>query len=202
MVQKKFKDLDLKNAFLFAAALSDPETCKIILEVILGREIPSVRVHTEHTLMYSSELRSLRLDVYAADEMEVGYNLEMQNSRKEELPKRSRFHQAEIDVAALKPSDCFMDLKPSYVIFICTFDPFGRGRYRYTFEERCVEDGFPLGDETCRIFLNTCGTDTTEVSKLLVEFLRYVENSSDACVAQATSPQIEKLHTKIQLLKK
>lgn len=202
MVQTKFKDLNLKNAFLFAAALSDPETCQIILEMILGREIPSVRVHTEHTLMYSSELRSLRLDVYAKDEMEVGYNLEMQNNRKEELPKRSRFHQAQMDVAALKPGDCFMDLKPSYVIFICTFDPFGRGRYCYTYEQRCVEDGFPLEDETCRIFLNTRGTNDAEVPQLLVDFLHYVEKSDDACASQAVSPQIEKLHTKIQLLKR
>ncbi|MEH2958459.1 hypothetical protein [Candidatus Merdisoma sp. JLR.KK006] len=39
MAQKKFGELDLKNAFLFAAALDEPETCRLILELILGQNI-------------------------------------------------------------------------------------------------------------------------------------------------------------------
>ena len=35
-MEKKFKDLNLNSAFLFAAALNDAETCKIVLELILG----------------------------------------------------------------------------------------------------------------------------------------------------------------------
>ena len=42
------KDLDLSNAFLFAAAMEDPETCQIVLEIILGTKLPKVNVHTEH----------------------------------------------------------------------------------------------------------------------------------------------------------
>ena len=118
MANTKFKDLNLKNAFLFAAALQDSETCRIILEIILGKDIPALRVHTEHCLLYSSDFRSIRLDVYARDEVEISYNLEMQNGEKAELPKRSRFHQAEMDVASLKPGDSFRDMKPCYVIFI------------------------------------------------------------------------------------
>lgn len=201
MARKKFKELDLKNAFLFAAALEDQETCQMVLEIILGRPIPKVRVHVEHSMLYSSDFRSVRFDVYANDEVDVAYNLEMENGRKEELPKRSRFHQAEMDVTALQPGDDFMDLKPCYVIFICTFDPFHDGLYRYTFENRCLERGFALGDEACRIFLNTRGTNEDEVPELLVNFLHYVENSSDTYIKQTSDPQIERLHEKIHKLK-
>ena len=31
MEHKKFKDLDLKNAFLFSEAMSDAEICKMII---------------------------------------------------------------------------------------------------------------------------------------------------------------------------
>ena len=31
-------------------------------------------------------------------------------------------------------------MKQSFVIFVCTFDPFHIGRHVYTFENRCVED--------------------------------------------------------------
>ena len=61
--------------------------------------------------------------------------MEAQNKNEGNLPKRSRYHQAEMDVSSLKPGQDFNDLKPGYVIFICTFDPFGKKLYRYTFEE-------------------------------------------------------------------
>lgn len=202
MARKKFEELSLNNAFLFAAAMQDAETCQMVLEIILGRSVSNVAVHVEHTLLYSSDFRAVRLDVYASENMEVAYNLEMENWDKEQLPKRSRFHQAEMDVAALKPGEDFSDLKPSYVIFICTFDPFGYGLYRYTFENRCLERDFGLGDECCRIFLSTKGTNGDEVPKLLVDFLRYVEDSSDACAAEISEQRIEKLHEKIRVLKK
>ena len=39
---KKFQDLDLSNAFLFAAALEDPQTCRLVLEIIPGRKVESI----------------------------------------------------------------------------------------------------------------------------------------------------------------
>jgi predicted transposase/invertase (TIGR01784 family) len=201
MARNKFENLNLSNAFLFGAALSDRETCRMILEMILGRPVPAVQVHSEHSLFYSSDFRSLRLDVYAADEVQVKYNMEMQN-RKRDLAKRSRYHQAEMDATALKPGEDFSDLKPSYVIFICTFDPFGKGLYRYTFEERCLERDFGLGDGTCKIFLSTKGRNPEEVPEQLVNFLRYIENSKDSYVENVNDEQIRALHHKILELKK
>ena len=50
-------------------------------------------------------------------------------------------------------------LKDSYVIFICMFDLFERGRTKYTFRSMCEEaEGLPLGDGRCIMFLNTKGS--------------------------------------------
>lgn len=199
---KSFQELDLSNAFLFAAALEDPETCRLVLEIILGVKLPAVKVHAEHSILVSSEVRSVRLDIYANDELEVNYNVEAQNQNEGNLPKRSRYHQAEMDVSSLKPGQDFNDLRPSYVIFICTFDPFGRKLYRYTFEERCLEQNFPLGDETKKIFLSTKGENRKEVPEELIHFLGYMENSTDAYVATVTDENISVLHGKVKMLKK
>ncbi len=201
-MKKQLKDLNLNNAFLFAAALQEPDICQMILEIILGKEIPRVKVHTEHTILFSNNLRSIRLDVYASTETEVKYNLEAQNRDEKNLPKRSRFHQAEMDVTSLKPGEDFNELKPGYVIFICTFDPFGKGRYQYTFEERCLEENFPLGDETMKIFLNTKGKNEKETPELLVHFLKYMEESTDACAVRMQEPVIDKLHGRLDALKR
>lgn len=198
---KPFKDLDMSNAFLFAAALEDPETCQMVLEVILEEHIGTVRVRTERTILYNSDFRCVRLDVYADDEMDVGYNLEMQNQNEGNLPKRSRYHQAEMDLSSLKPGDDFNDLKPSVIIFICTFDPFGYSLYRYTFEERCKEVDIALGDETKKIFLSTKGKNKDDVPAELVHFLNYVEKSTDECVEQSDDAMLKKLHKKVTTLK-
>lgn len=187
---------------LFAAALEDPEICQLVLEIILGSKVPKVKVHAEHSILISSEFRSVRLDIYASDELQVNYNVEAQNENEGNLAKRSRYHQAEMDVSSLKPGDDFNDLKPGYVIFICTFDPFGEGLYRYTFEERCLERNIKLGDETRKIFLNTKGKNEKEVPKELIHFLKYVENSTDDYVSGIKDDSIERLHEKVTALKR
>lgn len=201
-MEKSFQELDLSNAFLFAAALEDPETCRLVLEIVLGGKVPPVNVHAEHSILVSSEFRSVRLDIYAKDELEVNYNVESQNKNEGNLPKRSRYYQAEMDVSSLKPGEDFHELKPSYIIFICTFDPFGRKLYRYTFEERCLERDFPLGDETKKIFLSTKGQNKDEVPQELIHFLEYMEESTDEYVATVEEEAINKLHARVTELKK
>ena len=200
-MKKPFKELDLSNAFLFAAALEDEETCQQVLEIILGFPISKVKVRAEHSLLFSSNFRSIRLDIYASDEMQVMYNIEMQNSDEKNIAKRSRYHQAEMDVMSLKPGEDFNDLKPSYVIFICAFDPFGSGLYRYTFEQKCLERDLKLNDGTTKIFLSTKGKNADEVPKELIHFLKYVEESTDEYVASIEDEAVEKIHNKVKQLK-
>lgn len=200
---KNFQDLNLSNAFLFAATMQDLDAFRLVLEMILGHPVGQVNVHAEHTVLFSSDYRSIRLDVYGNDALDVQYNVEAQNKNEKNLPKRSRYHQAEMDVSSLKPGEDFNSLKPSYVIFICTFDPFGDGLYRYTFEPRCLETGKPLGDETCRIFLSTKGKNEKDVPQELVQFLHYMENSTDSYVeSKDTEASIKKLHEKVKQIKK
>ncbi len=62
------------------------------------------------------------------------------------------------DMEILKKGTVYDKLKPEYIIFLCTFDPFDRGFFRYTFGNICYEDfTLSLGDETTKVFLNTRG---------------------------------------------
>ena len=65
-------------------------------------------------------------------------------------------------------------LKQSFVIFVCTFDPFHIGRHVYTVENRCVEDtNLLLNDATQKIILNTKGIfdDVRPELKRLLNFI-------------------------------
>ncbi len=76
---KGLQQLNLNSAFLFAAALSDPEICRLVLEILLGYKVPKVNVKSENTLLFNPETKCVRLDVHATNELNVNYNLEAQN---------------------------------------------------------------------------------------------------------------------------
>ena len=106
-----------------------------------------------------------------------------------------------MDVLSLKPGEDYNDLQEGYVIFICTFDPFGKGLLRYTFERVCLENGEPLNDGSKIIILNTKGT-SNDISEELVHFLGYFENSTDEYISKIKDESIIRLHKRIVDLKK
>ena len=107
-----------------------------------------------------------------------------------------------MDITSLKPGEDFNDLRPCFIIFICTFDPFGKGLYRYTFENKCLETELSLGDQVQKIFLNTKGKNQESVSEKLIHLLKYIENSTDTCAAESENETIQEIHSKIKEMKK
>ena len=66
-------------------------------------------------------------------------------------------------------------VRKSFIIFICTYDPFGKGRYIYTFDQTMREDRSVLLDDVAvKIVLNTKET-TGDISDDLKETLRYMD---------------------------
>ena len=203
MSNTNFQELNLSDRFLFPAALEDPITCRLILECIVEEEVGELAIRTEYTRAYNSEFKCIRLDVYAKDVVtEVSYNLEMQNNNEYNLPLRSRYYQAQIDVGSLEPGDKYTDLKPLYVIFICNFDPFGENLYRYTFSMQCEERDVPLNDGVKRIFFSTKGKNKDEVPAILIDFLGYLNDSTDTYVEQNSNKKVKEIHERIKVLKK
>ena len=67
------------------------------------------------------------------------------------------------------------ELPDTYVIFICDFDPFDKGKYRYTKQSICKEvPELAMGDGAHTIFLSTKGTNDEEVPEELVKLLKFV----------------------------
>jgi len=108
-----------------------------------------------------------------------------------DLPKRSRFYQSTMDVDFLSKGDTYRELVESNVIFICTFDPFGAGYARYTFEYLCNENpDIKLEDKTYKWFYN-CMCDLNKVPDEMRSLYRYIQSG------EADSRLTEKLHTAV-----
>ena len=194
------KDLNLTDRFLFDEVLEDRGTYQDVLSIIFGREIPLLdQPQTEKELRVSPLIRSVRMDVFAMSEEQSIYNTEMQNIRKTDLAKRSRYYQSLIDTSLLEPGiPNYNILNQSYVIMIMTFDLFGYGKYVYTFENKCKEvPECSLGDGTAKIFLNTKGENADEVPDELIEFLDYVEHSTAETAGKVKSERVRRVHDRV-----
>ncbi len=111
------KELNLTNRFLFDEVLEDPQTHQDILSIIFGRDIPLLEQNeTEKELRVSPHLRAVRMDVYAMDEEKSVYNTEMQQKKRTDLAKRSRYYQSMIDAGLLEPGiPDYNQLNNSYI---------------------------------------------------------------------------------------
>lgn len=173
----KWNKLTLRNNFMFRLVMEKQELCKKLIECILGIRIKSIS-YMEHEKSFEANLKSkgVRLDLFVIDEDGVAYDIEMQmdNSYKEFLGRRTRYYVSTMDNNALKKGERYSQLRKSYVIFICTFDPFDRGLAKYTFNAICNEDhSLVLDDGVTRVFINTEG-DRHRVSKELANFIGYI----------------------------
>lgn len=174
--KKKLKDLTFKDNFMFGAVMADENNCRDFLELTLGFPIARVEVCKEKSFIYHPEYKGIRLDIYAKDSNNTHYDVEMQVVKRAALEKRTRYYHSEIDMELLLSGMDYTELPEVYVIFICDFDPFGKSRYCYTFENCCVEDSTLKLRDGCRsIFLSTCGTNDDEVPDAMVRFLRFVK---------------------------
>ena len=190
--------------FLFDAATVDLETCKIIIELSLGITIRNIVWKEGQKVIHNLPgSRGIRLDFYVEDDQGQVFDVEMQKRNEGNIPKRTRFYQALIDAPMLKSGERGFDgLKPAYIVVICGFDLFGYGLYRYTFDNRCKEvPDLVMGDECQKIILNTKGKNDHEVEKALVDFLHYVEKSSDENVPEDCDERLKRLHKKIHQIK-
>ena len=173
---KAYEELELKDDFMFSVIMRDPKYVKPFLETILRIKIAKIEYpEVQKNIDIAAGAKGIRLDVYVEDEKHTVFNLEMQTTTARNLPKRMRYYQGMIDLNILEKGDDYNHLKKSYVIFICTFDPFGLGRHIYTFENRCSEDtALTLNDGTVKIILNTKGT-MDDVSPEMKRLLDYVD---------------------------
>ena len=82
-----------------------------------------------------------------------------------------------IDLNILEKGKDYNQLKKSYVIFICNYDPFNRGRCIYRFENLCTDDPeLKLGDDTAIIIVNPYGTNDGKMGRGFAAFLEYLRS--------------------------
>jgi len=193
-----WEELGISNDFLFGKVMQDPELCRELLQIILPElEIDHVEYpELQKGIRPDADAKSVRLDVYVKDGKGTVYDIEIQVADTKELPKRTRYYQSVIDLQMLDKGQHYKELKPSYIIFICLCDVFGKRRHIYTFENTCREEkGLLLKDGTVKIFLNA-DSRKKDASRELRAFLDYVGGK------KPDDPFVRKLDEAVEKAKK
>ena len=196
--------LTFANNYVFLEVMNNKERCQYLIEKILHIPIKQILqiVAERHTSSPRISSKSIRLDVYVEILDGTVIDIEMQVTGKgstiyrdkdekkveRELPLRTRYYQSLISMDMLRRGLKYTKLRKSFVVFICTFDPYGKGLPVYHFSYRSREDtSLEMGDLTENIFLNAMAADNTE-DKELAAFLRYVH---DGQVQNAFTQEID-----------
>ena len=176
---KPIEELTIADDFMFGAVMSDSRYCKPLLELALGVRIRKIEYpEAQKAISERYGSKSVRLDVYVEDDAGTVYDVEIQTTDKKNLPRRTRYYQGMMDLRILEKGGDYKELRKSFVIFICTYDPFGRGRWVYTFESLCREDtAIALDDGAAKVVLNTKGR-VGEISADLKALLRYIDGAA------------------------
>ena len=192
---KAWEELEIKDDFMFAKVMQDKKLCKKLLERLLQTKIRDiVYLEEQKSINIEKDAKSIRLDVYIEDGNR-GFDLEMQTTDKRNLPKRSRYYQGMIDLNTIEKGENYKKLKESYVIFICTFDPFHQQKAQYTFENFCIEDKeLKLNDGAKKIFFNAKDYINAEDEEIR-EFLKYVNGE------KSDSPFVKEIEDRVAQIK-
>ena len=204
-VVKPLEEMNVIDDFLFSEIMADQvnglEVCRMILSCVLRREVKNIHFTAQKIVPGISESsHGIRLDVYVTeengDDIRV-YDVEpdKQSSKKEGLPKRSRYYGDLIDTQLLSTGADYEKLPELVTIFILSYDPFGENAMYY--EAGTViktHPQIPYNDGVRRIFLYVDGELSKESSKeeqTLKNLLRYINESIRANVIDDNTRKLD-----------
>ena len=175
MTFKPIDELTFCDDYMFGAVMRNPEICKSILETLLNIQIEKLEYpELQKSISTYYESKGVRLDVYVKDSDKV-FDIEVQNDSAISLPKRMRYYQSMVDMDSLLKGQDYSELKESFIIFICQYDPFTEGLPCYTFKNLCIQDkNLELSDETTKIIFNSTAYDK-EKNVDIRKFLKYIK---------------------------
>ena len=188
MARKPFEELDFADDGMFQAVMKNPEIIAELVERLLGVRVKDVRYpKLEKKIAPYYATKGVRLDVYLKDVDKI-IDVELQTYEMDALGKRTRYYQSMVDIDSLMKGDDYSELKDSYILFICKFDPFRdekeepHGLYRYTFRNVCAEkSAVNLDDKCLKVVYNASAYEKAEDPKVraLLRFFQTNEPGED-----------------------
>ena len=202
-INNNHKDfLPFTNDFIFGMVMREPNVCLGFLKAVLPEEdfseikmklpanpllredpleeedfdLEKVKVEIQKSLKFEGGMHGVRFDAYA-ETSEKCAEIEMQTVKEAFIGKRTRFYQCNMDLDHFEQGKAYSQLKRSFIIMVCTYDPFKLDEPVYIFQSFDENLGLKLDDEAYKIVLNTACTPK-KVPKELSALYAYINDPS------------------------
>lgn len=176
--EEVLRDFTFKHDYVFCSILTEnPHICKKIAELAIGRTIKEiVSVQAQKSIKESVDGKGVRFDVVFDDDANNVYDIEMQRTEADDIPRRARYYQSMMDLESLQQGRSYTELKNGYIIFICDFDLFGKDDYKYIASTMVLNHSeCEYNDGSLKIFLNAA-YEKDDMDSELRAFLDYVHS--------------------------
>ncbi len=159
------------NDEIFGSIMQNKRFCKAIIQAAL----PDVKVVSVESIDAQKELgtksdkrsKSVGLDIAVKDKAGNLYDVEMQVNNNHDIGPRMRYYQSSMDRDTLDRGEPYTSLSRTYLIFLCAFDPFGKGKLRYSFHLYDDEDkDVKLENNAENIIINSKGSGSSDADLL------------------------------------
>lgn len=220
MERRRLEDLNLLDDFLFQELVTREEEgekfCQMLLSTILEQKFRNVKVIPQKNISgLSIGHHGIKIDAYieadaeeefihdfgkegaVADvKMRIGiYDIEPNKYQIKNEAKRTRYYHSLIDAKILRSGADYHELKNVVIIMILPYDPFGKNRMVYTFENHCKEDHtVECNDGAKTIYLYTKGIEGNP-GKDLQNMLKYIEEST---LENAVNEDLRNIHSYVE----
>ena len=132
----------------------NPRAAEAIIRVALNMpeaKVESVSIQDESAF---PNYRNVRFDLKVRGVDGKLFDVEVQKGNDPDLPFRSRYYLSALTVQSLRSGQAFGEMPDAYVLFICEFDPFGRGMPYYHFAFKDETNELPHNDGVHIVYLN------------------------------------------------
>ena len=198
---EKWQHATLTDRFLFNRVMKDTE----VLLPALHRFVPELeiaaidQVNAEFDLEHGQDIRGYRLDIFAVDNHQRKYDIEMQVVNYHNLLQRAIAYAASMIEEQLEHGGKYQELRPVHVIFLTKFDPLG---YRTQFDQYELRSLKRLTEQLhphllSFTFINVAA-DQADTPPALRRLCRFIDRGE----VDPTDPFIVKLSKKQALAKK
>lgn len=162
--------LCLMDDLFMTQCFKDIKCVEVVLQVILNRRDLVVQsAKTQEVLQGWG--RSVKLDIFAIDKNNKGYDIEIQRADDGASFKRARFNSSSMDIHSLAAGEDFDALRDNYIIFITQNDVLKLGLPLYTIECCIRECGKFIEDGSHIIYVNGALRNLdTQLGRLMHDF--------------------------------
>ena len=186
MTKKRIEDLTFIDDGMFQAVMREPGISEEVVSRLLNVKVDKVVYpELEKPIKPFYTTKGVRLDVYLKDDNKI-IDVELQTYKHDAIGKHTRYYQSMIDIDSLMKGQDYTELLDSYVLFICTYDPFqkdvvkGFGLPCYTFRNTCAENpSVSLDDKSVKVIYNASAYKAVEDKKIR-DFLQFVMTNDPA----------------------